>query len=74
MTWFEDWFLYFQCEWGRESTALTLLKDFFKMAKSTIRRILWHKLNAVLEARRRWPRFATLEEDATLPDVRVVVE
>ena len=51
MTWFEEWFLYFQCEWGRESTTLTLLKDFFKMSKSTIRGILRHKLNAVLEAR-----------------------
>ena len=51
MTWSEEWFLYFQCEWGRESTTLTLLKDFFKMSKSTIRGILRHKLNAVLEAR-----------------------
>ena len=66
MTWSEEWFLYFQWKWGRESTTLTLLKDSFKMPKSTIRRILRHKLNAVLEARKRWPRFATLEKDVTL--------
>ena len=66
MTWFEEWFLFFQWEWGRESTTLTLLLDFFKMSESTIRRVLRHKLNAVLEARKRWPRFATLEEDVTL--------
>jgi hypothetical protein len=37
MTWFEEWFLFFQWEWGRESTTLTLLLDFIKMSKSTIR-------------------------------------
>jgi hypothetical protein len=57
---------FFQWEWGRESTTLSLLQDFFKMSKSTIHRVLRHKLNAVLEARKRWPRFATLEEDVTL--------
>jgi hypothetical protein len=66
MTCFEEWFLYFQWEYGRESTTFPLLKDSFKMSESTIRKILRHKLNAVLEARKRWPRFVTLEEDVTL--------
>jgi hypothetical protein len=66
MTWFEEWFLFFQWERGHKSTPLTLLQDYFKMSKSTICRVLWHKLNAVLEARKRWPRFAMLEEDVNL--------
>jgi hypothetical protein len=39
------------------------------MSESTIHKILQHKLNAVLEARKRRPRFATLEEDVTLMSV-----
>jgi hypothetical protein len=66
MSWFEEWFLYFQWEWGRDSTTLPLLKDFFNTSDSTIRRVLRRKLNTELEARKRWPRFATLDEDVTL--------
>ena len=43
--------MYFHFEWGCESTTLTLFKDFFKISKATIRRILRPKLNVVLEAR-----------------------
>ena len=63
MTWFEDWLLYFQWEWGRETTTLPLLKDFFKTSDSMICRVLRQKLNTVLEARKRLPRFVTLYED-----------
>ena len=51
MAWFEEWFLYFQWEWERESTTLPLLKDLFKTSDSMIRRVLRQKLNTVLEAR-----------------------
>jgi hypothetical protein len=45
LTWFEEWFLYFQWEWRRESTTFPLLKDFFKTSTRTIRRVLRQKLN-----------------------------
>lgn len=35
LTWFEEWFLYFQWEWGWESTTLPLLEISFKLSSTT---------------------------------------
>mmetsp|Transcript_12290 Transcript_12290/g.35170 ORF Transcript_12290/g.35170 Transcript_12290/m.35170 type:complete len:1472 (+) Transcript_12290:520-4935(+) len=67
MTWFEEWFCYFEVASG---AATTRLRDAGKKygSKKKVKTIYRSKIAKVLQARRRWPTYATMEEDAALRD------
>jgi hypothetical protein len=66
LTWFEEWFLYFERIWGKRITRWTDCKQKYKISQRTCRRIFDNKLNIQMKVRRKWPRFATLDEDLRL--------
>ena len=70
LTWFEEWMMYFEWVWGRQSTTTKSLAKNYKTSKSTAERILEDKRWKVLDAMRRWPRFASFEEDWELRSER----
>mmetsp|Transcript_31000 Transcript_31000/g.92921 ORF Transcript_31000/g.92921 Transcript_31000/m.92921 type:complete len:264 (-) Transcript_31000:30-821(-) len=67
MTWFEEWFCYFKVVAG---SATTRLHDAGKRygCVDKVKRVYRSKLSKVLQMRRRWPTYATMEEDAALRD------
>ena len=68
LTWFEEWMLFLQWEWGRQAINLRALAAGFKTNTTQLRRILARKLSFVLAARTRWPMFSSLEEQFHLSD------
>ena len=67
MAWFGEWFCYFEVAAG---SATTRLRDAGKRygCVDKVKRVYRSKLSKVLRARRRWPTYATMEEDAVLRD------
>jgi len=81
LTWFEEWYLYFDWIWGRESSSLSSLQSKYSISRRTVKRLLKAKKKVELEARSRWPLFVTLAEDQALmsdhwkaeyPDRRII--
>jgi len=66
LTWFEEWMVYFQWLWGRENITEESLAMRFKTSRRTLVGVLTSKLELVLAARKRWPMFASFEEDIAL--------
>ena len=68
LTWFEEWFFYFEFIWGR-----TLLRwedaasvKEYGVSKFTLQTIFSSKLKMVLRCRRSWPKYARYHEDCEL--------
>ena len=66
LTWMEEWMVYFQWIWGRETTTLKPLARQFKTSRRVVSRVLEKKRQKVLAALWLWPRFASFEEDIAL--------
>ena len=68
LTWFEEWFVYFQWIWCRENTTEESLANKFGVCRKTLGKVLESKWQIILAARNRWPTFASFEEDIALRD------
>jgi hypothetical protein len=67
LTWFEEWFLYFEALWGRTWTRWEDLMNIFEVNRRVkIHEIFDEKCRIALEARSSWPRYASFEEDKKL--------
>jgi len=66
LTWLEEWFFYFEFKWGRSLTNGWTATDKYGPDKKVMRTIFLRKLALVKRARRRWPLFASYEEDMLL--------
>lgn len=68
MTAFEEWYLYFEIVWGKSCARWIDFESKYKASARTIVRVFLHKLSLVLDARRRWPTYVSIEEDEALRD------
>ena len=66
LTWFEEWFLFFQWIWGRETHRMESLARLFKSNTTTVRTILRTKTQRIKKTMELWPRFVSIEEDRAL--------
>ncbi len=66
LTWLEEWLFYFSYLYGRLHTRWKDWSKTWKMSIPTLQKVLKAKLKMVKEARDRWPKFASLEEDEDL--------
>lgn len=66
LTWFEEWFLFFEMVWGRLLLCWTDADRTFKIEKKICRRIFERKLSLVRCAVQAWPRFVFHSEDMKL--------
>ena len=59
MTWFEEWFIFYEFVWKKTATNLKgLMATFSTKRHRTITAIVNAKLHSVLAARTRWSKFA----------------
>jgi hypothetical protein len=66
LTWFEEYFLYFERIWGRTATRWADCENKYKISEKSCRRIFDSKLNLHVQCRKKWPRFAKYMEDTEL--------
>ena len=66
LTWFEEWFLFFEAEWERAETTWALKEDRYGLHSDRLKAVFDAKNKIVLKARARWPMFVTVEEDIKL--------
>jgi len=68
MTWFEEWYFYFEFMRGRTLTTwnVATMKKAYGMKESYLRRVFHSKLRMMLSARESWPTYCSLEEDKKL--------
>ena len=68
LTWFEEWFLYFEWTYGHTCTrSIDLEREWgLEGNRPTVNAIKDCKLAIEMAALQSWPRFATYEEDAAL--------
>jgi len=70
LTWFEEWIVYFEWVWGRETLNLESIANKYGASRRTIVCILDKKLTMGVAVMQRWPRFASFEEDFPLRSQR----
>ena len=64
LTWYEEWFLYYEYIWGRSITNRTTSMAAFGIKDPKIvRRVIMSKLRMVLHARKMWPKYVNMKED-----------
>ena len=69
LTWYEEWFLYYEYIWGRSITNRTTSMAAFGIKNPKIvRRVIMSKLRMVLHARKMWPKYVNMKEDEMLRD------
>lgn len=68
MTWFEEWFFYFEVVWS--GMKWNTLEIQYKTAASSLRRVLDEKLDYVLRCKDSWPLYASHQEDKQFCDNR----
>ena len=67
LSWYEEWFMAFEYVWNRSVTRLVdVSKAFGDVHEEDVLRILDAKLDICWNSRKRWPMFASFEEDKTL--------
>ena len=66
LSWFEEWYMFFEKIYSRSIKRWTDYKRKYKRCESVLQIIFSNKLKIVIEARKRWPRFVTLNEDEML--------
>ena len=64
----EEWCLYFEIAWGKSCARWVDFESKYRVSARTIVRVFLDKLGLVLDARRRWPTYVSMEEDETLRD------
>ena len=69
LTWYEEWFMYYEYVWGRSITnRATSMAAFGVKDPKIVRRVIMSKLRMVLHARKMWPKYANMKEDEMLRD------
>ncbi|HSN65142.1 MAG TPA: hypothetical protein VLS94_00795 [Fusibacter sp.] len=67
MSWFEEWYFFFEVIWGKTITRWTDAERIYKVSKKRLLNVVFTtKLAAVKEAVSRWPRFLSHKEDMEL--------
>lgn len=66
MTWLEEWIFYFEYLYSRVHTRWEDYAKQMNLREKTLRNVLHAKLKLVVDAKRRWPTYASLVEDETL--------
>ena len=68
MTWFEEWYFYFEFIWGRTLTTWesAVREKAYGMNTFMLLRVFDSKVRMILRARESWPAYSTLGEDKTL--------
>jgi hypothetical protein len=65
LTWFEEWYIFFQVVYGRSSPRWVDMADRYKVSEATIRKIYDKKIRMALAARQQWPKYVSMTEDDT---------
>lgn len=66
LTWFEEWFFFFQRLYSRSISRWIDYTDKYKRSESFLRQLFDNKLDLLLTCRNRWPPYVTLNEDEAL--------
>jgi hypothetical protein len=64
LTWVEEWILYFETVYGHSLIRLCDYVKSYESSDNAVRRVFRAKLEMVIEARKRWPMYASYTEDA----------
>jgi hypothetical protein len=70
LTWFEEWFFFFEMIWGRSVQRWIDAERIFKLEKKRLRYVFVCKLVLVKKAVALWPRYAYHEEDVQLQSAK----
>merc|ERR1712194_551212 len=63
LTWLEEWIFYMEFVCGRTRTRWEDFEKDWKINSKSLRALLHKKLDVELEARKRWPMYASVAED-----------
>ena len=66
MTWYEEWFFHLERKWGRTLLWWVDATSEIGVQQNKLKKIVDHKLSLEKDTRRRWPMFASYEEDQQL--------
>ena len=67
LTWYEEWFLYLEFVYGKTICTVSSVSVLYCLSsRKAVNLIIDSKLKLVLEARKRWPQYATMAEDELL--------
>ena len=71
LTWFEEWYLFFELLWGRTLTRWCDAEGKYDVHRHTLRTDVFDvKLIMLMSTRASWPLYASLEEDEKLRDTQ----
>ena len=65
LTRLEEWYLYFEILYGKSIVRWVDAVEKYQVSDRTLRRVFDDKLRLVLNARRSWPLFASIDKDKT---------
>jgi len=68
LTWLEEWVLCFEFVWGRTIIRLQDYVSTYRCREKTLRGVLRRRMRQTLDARDRWPMYASFLEDAKFRD------
>ena len=68
LTWYEEWFCYFEILWGRTSTRWEDVSADYGVFQKDLRKIMDQKMDIVSDAMKMMPAYATFEEDKHFSD------
>jgi hypothetical protein len=63
LTWFEEWYLYFEVFYGKSVSRWVDVSDKYGLSDACLRPVYNRKLDMVLHVREVWPRYVTYNED-----------
>ena len=68
MTWFEEWFMHFEYQWGRSMTRIEDVTAIYGIHPRDANAIITQKYLTEFIARVSWPMYASFKEDMILRD------
>ncbi len=66
LTWFEEWFFFFEFQWGRTLLRWVDAEATYKTNRKTMLDIFRGKLEIATQCRERWPQYVSYKEDHAL--------
>ena len=66
LTWYEEWFCYFEFLYGRTVTNLRSVAIVYKSNRKTIAKVIRSKIDLIKNIREKWPKYALMKEDEYL--------
>ena len=71
MTWYEEWFLYFEFVYGKTvHTVEAAMAAYGMKGDKAVNKVIDTKLDMILRARQQWPKYASLIEDEFLRNTK----